>query len=155
MVGFDDAAMMGLGVLNTGIQMFGQRAQARQQKKLGRIEHEAASRNYKNDLLNLRLQGAEVNRDASDAQSGTREDMGDRGMLDSSERNYQSSRLEDERLRRQEALARQTSMMNADWLDYNRKLDIQKKMAKTQQTMSMISGMLMQGGSGAAGMMGG
>lgn len=155
MVGFDDAAMMGLGAINAGVQIYGQQLQKRGQKKLDKISRAQKQRNYEADLRDIDLQKDDVNRQAYYQQSENKQEIGDRQGPGSSYERHVSDRLEGERSRRYDALSRQKSMMQADWLDEQRAYKIQRKMQKNAQTMSMISSMLLQGGAGVGGMMGG
>lgn len=159
MMGFDDAAMMGLGAANAGVQIWGQHAQARQQKKLTKMEHEGQARHFYADMKNLQLQKEDVDRQAQgvgghSAQQNNREAAADAGRLTGSQVGVDSGLIEDERKRRQDALDRQMTLMNADWMDQQRAWKIQRKMQKTAQLTSMISSMLLQGGAGVGGTMG-
>jgi len=153
--GFDDAAMMGLGALNTGVQIYGQQMQKRGQKKLMKLQQGQEQRHHDADLKELNLQEEDVNRKAGLAQQDSREADYDRGMGQSSQRDYNYNQIEGERSRRYDALERQKNAMNLDWADHLTQQKIQKRMAKTQQTMQLISAALMQGGAGVGQAMGG
>lgn len=154
MVGFDDAAMMGLGAVNAGVQIAGQVAQKRQQGKLDKMSKQQARRHHGYEMKNLQLEKEQTDRSAGLAQQDSRESDADRGLLNSSQRDYNRGQIEGERSRRQDALDRQIALKNADWMDQERAWKIQRKMQKTAQITSMISSMLLQGGSGVAGQMG-
>lgn len=154
MVGFDDAAMMGLGAVNAGVQIYGQMAQKRQQKKLTKMDQEQGRRHHGDQMLNLQLEKEDTDRQAGYQQQDTREGITDQQGNSNSESGYLRNKIEGERSRRQSALDRQVTLANADWMDQERAWKIQKKMAKTQQITSMISTALLQGGAGAGGMMG-
>lgn len=155
MVGFDDAAMMGLGAANAGVQIYGQHAQGVQQKKLDKMSKTGARRQHQYEMKNLGLEEEDTDRQAGLAQQDTRENDADRGLLNSGEHGYNRDQLEGQRTRRQDALDRQISLKNADWMDQERAWKIQRKMQKTAQLTGMISTMLLQGGSGVGGAMGG
>lgn len=155
MVGFDDAAMMGLGAANAGVQIYGQKVQERGQKKLTALDRRGQLRHHQYDIKNMELGQEDVNRQAGLQQQDSREGDADRGMLNSSQRGYDRSQIEGNRQRNYDAIERQKTMANADWMDNESAFRLQKKMAKTQKTMGMISTMLLQGGSGVGGAMGG
>lgn len=154
MMGFDDAAMMGLGAINAGVQIYGAQQQKKGQKKLQQIQHSGQERDYNDKLKELGIGQEDVNRQAGLAQQGSREGDFDRGMGNSGQRDYNRNQIEGDRGRRYDALERQKTRLKADWMDSERSLGIQRKMKKTADTMSMISTALMQGGSGVGGAMG-
>ncbi len=160
MVGFDDAAMMGLGAANAGVQIYGQQVQKRQQGKLDKMSKEQARRHHAEEMHGYQLQKEDTDRQAQgvgghSAQQTNSEDANDRGVYNGSQRGVDSGLIEGERQRRQTALDRQITLANSDWMDQERAWKIQKKMAKTAQITGMISTMLLQGGSGVGGAMGG
>jgi len=155
MMGFDDAAMMGLGAINAGVQIAGAQAQKRGQKKLQKIQQGQEQRHHDFDIKNLGLQQEEVNRNAADLQRNTREDVVDQQGASSSQRNDRWNRNEGERSRRYDALERQKTALNLDWADHITQQKIQRRMQKTQETMQLISAALMQGGSGVGAAFGG
>lgn len=151
---FDGAVMMGLGALNAGVQIAGQQSQQRRQKKLDKMSKNQARRRQGFEMKNLQLEKEDTDRQANLAQQTSRESDADRGLINSSQRDYNRGQIEGERSRRKDALDRQIALKNADWMDQERAWRIQKKMQKTAQLTSMISSMLLQGGSGVAGQMG-
>lgn len=159
MVGFDDAAMMGLGAANAGVQIWGQHAQGVQQKKLTKMSQQQARRQHDETMTNLRLQQEQTDREAQGVgghseQQNNREAAAEAGRSFGSQVGTDRDLIEGERQRRQDALNRQITLQNADWMDQQRAWKIQRKMQKTQQLTSMISSMLLQGGSGVGGVMG-
>ena len=155
MVGFDDAAMMGLGAVNAGVQIAGQQYQKRKQKKLDKMGRAQEQRHYDRQMKELGLQQEDVNRQNQYDQQDIRETVSDAQGPDSSYQQHLQGRREGERGRRYDALEREKVAMKADWMDKQKAYKIQKKMQKNAQMMSMISSMLLQGASGAGGMMGG
>ena len=154
MVGFDDAAMMGLGAVNAGVQIAGQQYQKRKQKKLDKMGRAQEQRHFDRQIKELGLQQEDVNRQNTYDQQDIRENVSDVQGPDSSYQVHLQDRREGERSRRYDALEREKIAMQADWMDKQKAYKIQKKMQKNAQTMSMISSLLMQGASGGAGMMG-
>lgn len=155
MVGFDDAAMMGLGVLNAGVQIAGQEYQRRQQKKLGKIDKAATKRKRDAAELDFRLAHADTDRANYYNQQEIGNNLGDQQGYGGSQERFQKRLANEDTSRRHQALERQRTMMKADWADEDKARSIQKKMAKNQRMMSMISTMLLQGASGVGGAMGG
>lgn len=151
MVGFDDAAMMGLGALNTVNQMVGAQQQKRQQKKLTKMGKAATARHRADTMQDIGLEQKDVDRDAVRDQVTLTSDIGDQQGPGGSYRNLISDRRETDRSERQQALERQKSRLQADWLDEDRARSIQKKIAKNAARMQMISGLLQQGGSSLGG----
>lgn len=154
MVGFDDAAMMGLGAVNAGVQIAGQQYQKKKQKKLDKMGRAQEQRRFDRQIKELGLAQEDVNRQNTYDQQDIRENVSDNQGPDSSYQRYLQDRREGERSRRYDALEREKVAMQADWMDKQKAYKIQKKMQKNAQTMSMISSMLLQGASGAGGMMG-
>lgn len=152
MFGFDDAAQMGLGAINTGFQIFGANQQARYASKMAALQRAQAERHYKNDMLNLQLEGEDTNRKSYWQNQANRDNIADQQGVGGSFQRVSHDRLMGERDRRLEALDRQGKMMTADWIDQQKMWDLQDKSAKSQQLMSAISGLLMQGASGAGGL---
>lgn len=154
MVGFDDAAMMGLGAINAGVQIAGQQQQKRGQKKLDKIGRKQDKRHYERQQLELGLAQEDVNRQAGYDQEEIRNNLIDQQGPGGSQEQVMRGRREGERSRRYDALEREKVAQQADWMDKQKAYKIQKKMQKNAQTMSMISTMLMQGASGVGGAMG-
>jgi hypothetical protein len=158
MVGFDDAAMMGLGAINAGAQIYGQQTQKRGQKRLLGIQRQGEERHHGEELAELQKQEDEANRQAGLQQMQNQENAGEQfqgsGGHDS-QADYYRQQTETNRRLQTEAIQRKRNSLNADWMDQQRSYKIQKKMQKSQQLMSMISTALMQGGSGAGAAMGG
>lgn len=153
MVGYDDAAMVGLGAVNAGVQIAGQMAQKRQQKKLTQMDRAQQARHFQDQMKNLQLEKEDVDRQAQgvgghSAQQNNREAAAEAGRLFGSQVGTDRDQIEGERKRRQEALDRQITLANADWMDQQRAWKIQRKMQKTQELTGMISTMLLQGASG-------
>src|SRR5690242_19562425 len=139
MIGFDDAAKMGLGVINSGIQIAGQISQNRQQKKLTKIDKAAEKRKRDAAELDFRLQHADIDRGVSRANQEVTTNLGDQQGYGGSQAGYERRTIGDDASRRHQALERQRTLMHADWADEDRIRGIQQKMAKTQRTMGMIS----------------
>ena len=155
MVGFDDAAMMGLGALNAGVQMFGATQQARYNRQLQALQRAQAERHYEDDIKNVGLNREDTTRQNYFGQQQSRDAWADQQGVGGSMQNVSRDRMQGAADRQIAALNRQETMLTADWIDQKKMWELQDKMAKSAQTMSMISGLLMQGGSGAAGAMGG
>lgn len=160
MMGFDDAAMMGLGAANAGVQIYGQHAQGVQQKKLDKMSQQGARRQHGYEMTQLQLQKEDVDRQAQGVgghseQQQNQENAADMGRINGSQVGTDRDLIEGDRQRRQDALDRTIALKNADWMDQERAWKIQKKMQKTAQLTGMISTMLLQGGSGVGGAMGG
>src|SRR6185503_4355639 len=104
MVGFDDAAQMGLGAINAGVQIFGAQQQARYNKKLQAIQRAQAKRHYEDQVLNLGLEQEDTNRDAFIRNQQQRDAIADQQGPDGSMGRVMHDRLEGERKRRYDAL---------------------------------------------------
>lgn len=155
MVGFDDAAMMGLGAVNAGVQIYGQQLQQRGQRKLDRLSKATRFRKQSEVEEDARLQHADISRANDEAQLQNRNELGDQQGYGGSEQRRNARLMNEDSSRRHQALDRQLTRLRADWADEDRVRSIQKKMAKNQRTMGMISSLLLQGASGAGGMLGG
>lgn len=155
MFGFDDAANMGLAAINAGVQIYGQRQQQRYQDKMQDISYEQALRHYEDKMADLQREREGVNRSAYHNQMATRNAIGDQQGPGSSYGRYVADRQERDRSLRYQALMRESDRTAADWIDYTKMMEIQKDMQKSQQTMGMISSLLLQGGSGVGAAFGG
>ena len=154
MVGFDDAAMMGLGVVNAGVQAYGAHKQKKQQRKAGKIQKEGARRDLAFQQKELDESKVDTNFNFDEAIKALTEESGDRGIQHSSIRQDDENRQNYLRNRRLSAIDRQKAQLAAQGMDQERLWKIDKKMKKTQDMMNMISSALLQGGSGVAGGLG-
>ena len=152
---YDDAAKMGLGMINSGVQIAGQQSAKRNQRKLRKLSEAQEQRHHKDQLHDLGLAEEDVNRQAGYQNDQIREDMGDQQGPGGSQAGHLQRRNEGERSRRYKALETQKTRLTADWLDEEKAAKINSKMAKNAARMQMISGLLQQGGSSLGGGNGG
>lgn len=128
----------GAGMLNAGIQVAGQIAQGRSQRKNNSRQRRMVKRNRAAQMREMDLEKQDINRGFNDAASGINADAAGAGdetsaNFHSSQRQYNQGQVSQERNRRLDALERQRALMNDTWHDEDKIMKTQKKMARLQQ----------------------
>lgn len=150
-----DAASAGTGMIQAGLQAYGQYANEQQQKKIQSTNRRATKRGRANQLEDIKLAGDENNRQANRASTGITLDSagGDDGEgtsanFFSSQRGDNLNKVEGERKLRQDALQREKLRLESNWHDEDKIYKAQKRMAKTQKYMQIATSLLNSGAGG-------
>jgi hypothetical protein len=138
----------GLGLTSTALGIYTGLATRRKQKELARIGDKMRRRAYAYTQKQLGEAQGDVNRRAFSTKEDIQSDANDRGVLNSSIPMAATNKVEEERARRYNTLQDRRDFLTHNYMDEEQMRDIQKKLAKFQQNMSLVQAGIQGGASG-------
>jgi hypothetical protein len=149
MMGFDDAASMGMGMINAGIQAGMATGQFRRQKKLQELQKGVERRGTQAELAGIAQEGQQAQHQAGMQEAANAGDANDRGVAGGSIPAGANTEVEYQKGQRLQALSRQRDLITANQIDQEKMWNIQREMSRAQRQMQLISSFMQQGGGGA------
>ncbi|SRR6266403_581779 len=155
MMGFDDAAGMGMGMLNSVAQIPFQIKQGQLQKKQRQLGQKQATQDFQQKQAEISDEKRSMNRQTTLGEQRSQDQTADRGLQNSSIPNDNNANAEWERGLRNQALDRRSNYNANSFSNEQQGWKYQRQQQRTQYYSSMLSNMLQQGGQGAMSSIGG
>jgi hypothetical protein len=150
MFGFDDAAGMGLGMANAGIQAYGASVAKRHAKKAAKVQEAERLAQYKDQQQDLDLSAIDTKRQGYMASENAESDDVERGLGRSTIASQNQTTINNTRDRRLNAIGRGKARLTRGFEAENKVKKIQRRAEKAQAMFSMIGSLMGGGLSGGA-----